>query len=162
MGFRFGSSLGVAKKISKLPSWRVLHKNHAQLQFKQGFPCKLKMSWVWVWPNFKISLVRGSYELPIEQIKQTVNANHGQPVSQLASQPASESVSQRANHPASQPASESVSQPVSQSVKWVSQSSQSVSQSANWPTNHHTGARATWATNRANHANRQSEDQPTN
>ena len=76
------------------------------------------MSWVWVWPNFKISLVRGSYELPIEQIKQTVNANHGQPVSQLASKPASESVSQRAKHPASQPASqssESVS-PVSQSV----------------------------------------------
>ena len=80
------------------------------------------MSWVWVWPNFKISLVRGSYELPIEQIKQTVNANHGQPVSQLASKPASESVSQRAKHPASQPASESVSQSASQSVKWVSQS----------------------------------------
>ena len=92
------------------------------------------MSWVWVWPNFKISLVRGSYELPIEQIKQTVNANHGQPVSQLASKPASESVSQRANHPASQPASESVSQPASQSVKWVSQSSQSVSQPTDQPT----------------------------
>ena len=92
------------------------------------------MSWVWVWPNFKISLVRGSYELPIEQIKQTVNANHGQPVSQLASKPASESVSQRAKHPASQPASESVSQPASQSVKWVSQSSQSVSQSVSQPT----------------------------
>ena len=41
MGFRFGSSWGVAKKISKLPSWRGLQQNHARLQFYKGFPCKL-------------------------------------------------------------------------------------------------------------------------
>ena len=56
--------------------------------------------------------MRGSYELPIEQIKQTVNANHGQPVSQLASQPTTLPASQPPSQPANQ-SSESVS-PVSQ------------------------------------------------
>merc|ERR1711891_95113 len=32
------------------------------------------MSYVWVWPNFKIILFRGSHEHPTEQTKQTVNA----------------------------------------------------------------------------------------
>ena len=40
MGSKVWSSWGVAKKNSELHSWRGLQKNHAQLQFKQGFPCK--------------------------------------------------------------------------------------------------------------------------
>ena len=68
MGFRFGSSWRVAKKISKLPSRRVLLKNYAQLQLTKEFlliwefcECGFDHS------NFKISLLRGSYEHPIDQ-----------------------------------------------------------------------------------------------
>ena len=67
MEFGIRWSWRVSKKISKLPSWRGLQKNHAQLQFSTRFPCKLKMSWVWVWPNFEITLVRGSHELLMDQ-----------------------------------------------------------------------------------------------
>ena len=34
----------------------------------------LKMSEVWIWLNFKITLVRGPYEHPIAQIKLPVKA----------------------------------------------------------------------------------------
>ena len=72
MGWKVWSSWGVVEQISKLPSWRGLQKNHAQLQFYLGIPSFLKMSRVWVWSNFIITLVRGSHEHPIEQTKQTV------------------------------------------------------------------------------------------
>ena len=79
--------------------------------------------------------MRGSYELPIEQIKQTVNANHGQPVSQLASKPAKSQLASEPNTlPASQPVSQLASRPASQSSESVSPVSQSVSQPTDQPT----------------------------
>ena len=39
-----------------------------------GFPSFLKMSGVYDWLNFEINLVRGPYEHPIEQTKQTVKS----------------------------------------------------------------------------------------
>ena len=91
MGFRFGSSWGVAKKISKLPSWRGLLKNHAHLQFTKNCPV------IWKFhefgsgeTNFKITLVRNSHEHPNEQMKQIVKAK-------------SNAVSDRSNQPTNQP-----------------------------------------------------------
>ena len=147
-GFRFGSSWGVVEKISKLPSWRGLQKNHAQLQFKQGFPCKLKMSWVWMWSNFKITLVRGPHEYPIEQSKQTVKAKSSCQSQQRNANQSKASAhnmrkqsayhqsevklseqSERLSQPASPPASQPVSQPASQPA------SQPTNQPTNKPTN---------------------------
>ena len=65
----------IAKKILKLPCWRGLQENHDQLQVTKDFPV------IWKFrefgsdkSNFKTTLVRGSYEHPIEQIEETVKA----------------------------------------------------------------------------------------
>ena len=54
MGLKVSSSWGVAKKFSKLPSWKGLLKNHAQLPKKrEDFKDKIE---VWIFSsqfNFK-------------------------------------------------------------------------------------------------------------
>ena len=95
------------------------------------------MSWVWMWSNFKITLVRGPHEYPIEQSKQTVkaksscqsqqrNANQSKASahnmrkqsayhqSEVKLSEQSERLSQPASPPASQPVSQPASQPASQ------------------------------------------------
>ena len=136
-------SWGVAKKISKLPSWRGLQKNHAQLRFYKGFPCKLKIEWVCVWLNFKITLVRG---YPTWAPVRTNQANHRSKVIEKQASHANPSYerqrwgkfelrqqtnkrtkktikanssnlskqSKYRSHPATQPASQPISQPISQ------------------------------------------------
>ena len=99
IGFEFRTSWRVAKKISKLPSWRGLQKNHAQLQFYKGFPCKLKVVWVWVWQNLKITLVRG------HQVSQS------QPTNQSTNQPTNQPTNQTTNQPTNQPINRPTKQP---------------------------------------------------
>ena len=119
------SSWGVTEKISKLPCWRGLQKNHAQLQFYKGFPCKLKILWVWVWQNFKITLVRGHQVSPSQPTDQPTNQQTNQASKQASDLPTNQPANQPINQPVSQPAAnQPTKQPTNQSELRIVKSNQ--------------------------------------
>ena len=128
--------LGVAKKISKLPSRRGLQKNHAQLQFYKGFPCKLKMltkniASMWFKSQPSANHVCPWASKPCKSSKQRQAAWASRPskeqVRQLTSQPTNQPIlkpllqscwslptKQPTNHPTNQQTNQITNQPATQ------------------------------------------------
>ena len=136
-------SLGVAKKISKLPSRRGLQKNHAQLQFYKRIPCNWKC---WL----KILLQCGSKASQARIKWAPEPANHANHPSKVKLHEQADLVKQQARQLTSQPTNQPILKPLLQSC-W----SLPTNQPSNHPTNQPTNQQTNQITN-------QPANQPTN